>query len=35
MAFIAMIGVLGYACDRAVRGLAQHFTPWAGDEWQR
>lgn len=33
MAFIAMIGVLGYACDRAVRTLAQRFTPWAGDEW--
>jgi ABC-type nitrate/sulfonate/bicarbonate transport system permease component len=31
MAFIAMIGVLGYLCDRAVRLLAQRFTPWAAD----
>ena len=31
MSFIAMIGVLGYACDRAVRGLAARFTPWAFD----
>jgi len=29
MSFIAMIGVLGYACDRAVRWLAARFTPWA------
>jgi ABC-type nitrate/sulfonate/bicarbonate transport system permease component len=35
MSFIAMIGVLGYACDRAVRALAEHFTPWAGEEWAR
>jgi ABC-type nitrate/sulfonate/bicarbonate transport system permease component len=35
MSFIAMIGVLGYACDRTLRALAQRFTPWAGDEWQR
>jgi ABC-type nitrate/sulfonate/bicarbonate transport system permease component len=35
MAFIAMIGVLGYVCDRAVRELAQRFTPWAGEEWAR
>lgn len=31
MAFIAMIGVLGYLCDRAVRALANRFTPWAMD----
>ena len=31
MSFIAMIGVLGYLCDRAVRALAQKFTPWAVD----
>jgi ABC-type nitrate/sulfonate/bicarbonate transport system permease component len=31
MAFIAMIGVLGYLCDRAVRMLADRFTPWAVD----
>ena len=31
MAFIAMIGVLGYLCDRAIRGLARRFTPWAVD----
>lgn len=29
MAFIAMIGVLGYLSDRALRVLAQTFTPWA------
>ena len=29
MAFIAMIGILGYACDRAVRALATRYTPWA------
>jgi ABC-type nitrate/sulfonate/bicarbonate transport system permease component len=29
MSFIAMIGVLGYVCDRAVRALAARFTPWA------
>jgi len=31
MSFIAMIGALGYLCDRAVRALAQKFTPWAVD----
>ena len=31
MSFIAMIGVLGYACDRAVRGLDARFTPRAFD----
>jgi ABC-type nitrate/sulfonate/bicarbonate transport system permease component len=35
MSFIAMIGVLGYACDRAIRALAQRFTPWAAEEWAR
>lgn len=29
MSFIAMIGVLGYLSDRAVRALAKRFTPWA------
>lgn len=29
MSFIAMIGVLGYLCDRAVRELARRLTPWA------
>jgi len=29
MSFIAMIGILGYLCDRAVRELAQRLTPWA------
>jgi len=29
MAFIAMIGILGYLTDRAVRALATRFTPWA------
>ena len=29
MAFIAMIGVLGYLCDRAVRELSIALTPWA------
>ena len=29
MAFIAMIGVLGYVCDAAVRALARATTPWA------
>ena len=29
MAFIAMIGLLGYLSDRAVRGLAKRVTPWA------
>ena len=31
MAFIAMIGVLGYLCDLGVRALARLFTPWASD----
>ena len=31
MAFIAMIGVLGYLCDLGVRALARWFTPWAND----
>jgi ABC-type nitrate/sulfonate/bicarbonate transport system permease component len=31
MSFIAMIGILGYACDRGVRALAERFTPWAFD----
>ena len=31
MAFIATIGLLGYLCDRAVRALAQRYTPWATD----
>lgn len=29
MAFIAMIGALGYITDRTLRALAQQFTPWA------
>lgn len=29
MAFIAMIGLLGYLCDRAVRELSIALTPWA------
>jgi ABC-type nitrate/sulfonate/bicarbonate transport system permease component len=29
MAFIAMIGVLGYVCDAGVRALARATTPWA------
>ncbi len=29
MSFIAMIGVLGYLCDRAVRELSHALTPWA------
>ena len=29
MAFIAMIGILGYLCDRAVRELSVALTPWA------
>jgi ABC-type nitrate/sulfonate/bicarbonate transport system permease component len=33
MAFIALIGVLGYACDRAVRVLATRLAPWAADSW--
>jgi ABC-type nitrate/sulfonate/bicarbonate transport system permease component len=31
MAFIAMIGVLGYLTDTSLRVLAQRFTPWAVD----
>jgi ABC-type nitrate/sulfonate/bicarbonate transport system permease component len=31
MSFIAMIGVLGYLTDTALRALAQRFTPWAVD----
>ncbi|HLX29927.1 MAG TPA: ABC transporter permease [Casimicrobiaceae bacterium] len=29
MAFIAMIGLLGYVCDLGVRALARALTPWA------
>jgi ABC-type nitrate/sulfonate/bicarbonate transport system permease component len=29
MSFIAMIGVIGYACDAAVRALGRRLTPWA------
>jgi len=29
MSFIAMIGILGYLCDRAVRELSIALTPWA------
>lgn len=29
MAFIAMIGILGYLTDRVVRTFATRFTPWA------
>lgn len=29
MSFIAMIGVLGYLCDRAVRELSHRLAPWA------
>jgi ABC-type nitrate/sulfonate/bicarbonate transport system permease component len=29
MAFIAMIGVLGYVCDRLARMLSRVFAPWA------
>ena len=31
MAFIAMIGVLGYLCDLGVRALARCLAPWARD----
>ena len=31
MAFIAMIGMLGYLTDRTLRELAQRYTPWAVD----
>ncbi len=30
MAFIAMIGLLGYLCDRGLRWLGDALTPWAG-----
>jgi ABC-type nitrate/sulfonate/bicarbonate transport system permease component len=29
MAFIAMIGLLGYLTDSAIRALTRRFTPWA------
>ena len=29
MSFIAMIGVIGYVCDAAVRWVNRRFTPWA------
>src|SRR5947199_790842 len=29
MAFIAMIGVLGYLCDSSVRALGRRLTPWS------
>jgi ABC-type nitrate/sulfonate/bicarbonate transport system permease component len=29
MSFIAMIGVIGYACDAGVRWLSRRLTPWA------
>jgi ABC-type nitrate/sulfonate/bicarbonate transport system permease component len=29
MAFIAMIGVMGYLCDAGVRALSRALTPWA------
>ena len=35
MAFIATIGVLGYACDRSVRWLAERLTPWAVETMAR
>jgi ABC-type nitrate/sulfonate/bicarbonate transport system permease component len=35
MAFIAMIGVLGYACDAGVRALARATTPWAVESGAR
>jgi ABC-type nitrate/sulfonate/bicarbonate transport system permease component len=31
MAFIATIGVLGYATDTLIRSLTHAFTPWAAD----
>jgi ABC-type nitrate/sulfonate/bicarbonate transport system permease component len=31
MSFIAVIGVLGYLCDRLLRWLARRFTPWSVD----
>jgi ABC-type nitrate/sulfonate/bicarbonate transport system permease component len=35
MAFIAMIGVLGYVCDAGVRALARATTPWAVESGAR
>jgi len=35
MAFIAMIGVLGYACDAGVRAFARATTPWAVESGAR
>ena len=32
MAFIATIGVLGYATDTSIRALTRRFTPWAATE---
>jgi ABC-type nitrate/sulfonate/bicarbonate transport system permease component len=29
MSFIAMIGLLGFLCDAAVRRLQATLTPWA------
>jgi ABC-type nitrate/sulfonate/bicarbonate transport system permease component len=29
MSFIAMIGLIGYLCDAAVRWLNRRLTPWA------
>ena len=31
MAFIAMIGLLGYLTDTLIRALTRRFTPWAAD----
>jgi ABC-type nitrate/sulfonate/bicarbonate transport system permease component len=31
MSFIAMIGVIGYSCDAAVRALSRRLTPWQVD----
>jgi ABC-type nitrate/sulfonate/bicarbonate transport system permease component len=31
MAFIATIGVLGFACDSMVRALGRRLTPWSAD----
>jgi ABC-type nitrate/sulfonate/bicarbonate transport system permease component len=31
MAFIAMIGLLGYLTDSLIRALTRRFTPWAAD----
>jgi ABC-type nitrate/sulfonate/bicarbonate transport system permease component len=35
MSFIAVIGVLGYVCDRAVRMLSERLTPWAAETMAR